>query len=95
MVTLVQASILEVLRLGPNCGTAIRAIVLERTAGNLDLSPGTLYPSLHGMVRDGLVLSDRSPPNGKGGRPKVVYTLTEKGSHLAGRLREQVRSFYG
>lgn len=59
-----------------------------------DLSPGTLYPTLHRMERDGLLVSERVVV---GGRMRRVYTATsvgvaalEEGRHAARELANEI-----
>jgi PadR family transcriptional regulator, regulatory protein PadR len=43
------------------------------------LSPGTIYPILHGLEKEGFLHSDSQLVNGK---IRKCYTATEKGKHL-------------
>ena len=87
-------AILEVLVDQEGYGLEIRERVRQRTGGALFLGPGSLYPSLHALQRDGLAVS-REEKQPHGGRPKVYYTLTEFGRKVADGLREEARMLYG
>lgn len=56
------------------------------------LSPGTLYPLLHGMERNGLLCSE-AKPNGR--RPRRVYTATSKGRRALAMAKKRVRELFG
>ncbi len=55
------------------------------------LSPGTLYPTLHRLERDGYL---QRQPRVVAGKARVYYTVTEKGigalSEARGKIRELV-----
>ncbi len=55
-------------------GYAIRGVIEERTGGQLDLGPGTLYEALHRMVESKWI---RVVEGGDG--RKKTYTLTSAG----------------
>lgn len=90
-------AILEVLRrgLGETYGLALRDTVFALTHGTLNLKPGTLYPALAVLEREGLVVShpETAAPK-RGGRPKIFYTLTPKGRAQADELRLHVANLY-
>lgn len=87
-------AILEVLMKGENYGLGIRDEVKERTG--VDLGPGTLYPALHALERDGLVKAREGEKTAeRGGRAKVYYELTAEGARAAVGIRDQVASLYG
>ena len=70
--------ILATLRDGPAHGYALARTIEQRTENALQLREGTLYPALHALERDGLVVSAwETPPNG---RERKTYTLTESGT---------------
>lgn len=52
------------------------------------LSPGTLYPILHGLERDGFLLLRKEVVAGK---VRKVYTLTESGQTTLDEALEKVR----
>lgn len=54
--------------------------IIERLAFHgYVLSPGTLYPILHGLERDGLL---RSREEVKGNRRRVIYAITDDGRRV-------------
>jgi len=69
--------LLAALREEPRHGYAIVKDLRERSAGELDVFEGTLYPALHRLERAGLVASRWSAA---AGRRRRVYQLTRKGS---------------
>jgi DNA-binding PadR family transcriptional regulator len=56
------------------------------------LSPGTLYPLLHGMEREGYL---KSSERQSGGRIRKFYRATRKGRAALKRARDQVRELFG
>lgn len=52
------------------------------------ISPGTLYPTLHRLEREGLLRSRRVVEEGHARR---VYRITAKGRRALGRMREALR----
>jgi DNA-binding PadR family transcriptional regulator len=56
------------------------------------LSPGTLYPLLHGLERNGLLRSTIAP-NGR--RPRRVYVATARGRRSLMVAKERVRDLFG
>ena len=52
--------------------------------GYKNLSPGTLYPTLHGLESEGYLTSDRRLD---GGRWRRYYTLTPKGTRTLRQVR--------
>ncbi len=57
------------------------------------ISPGTLYPLLHRMVRHGW-LKCRTVPAGGGPRARRDYRLTVKGHEALAQVRAQIRELY-
>ena len=73
MAGFVRLHVLNHARTGPIFGVGI----IERLAFHgYVLSPGTLYPILHGLERDGYL---RSREEINGNRRRVIYQLTEAG----------------
>ena len=70
--------ILATLRDGPTHGYALARTIERRTENALQLREGTLYPALHALERDGLIVSAWETP--ENGRERKVYTLTEGGA---------------
>ncbi len=56
------------------------------------LSPGTLYPILHGLEKDGLL---RSAEICVGGKIRRVYRITTEGQKALGAAKEKVRELFG
>ncbi|AGK60834.1 transcriptional regulator, PadR family [Archaeoglobus sulfaticallidus PM70-1] len=55
------------------------------------LSPGTLYPILHEMERDGLLQSKKVVVNGK---VRKVYRITEKGLKMLEMAKKRVKELF-
>lgn len=68
--------VLIALREGPKHGYEIASHLEARSAGFFSLSYGALYPILHKLERDGLIVGSWSEGEGK---RKKVYSLTEPG----------------
>jgi len=56
-----------------------------------EISPGTLYPLLHRMVRLGWLKCKVEP---RGGRARRDYRLTPQGRRALHLVREQIRELY-
>ena len=69
--------LLATLRDGPAHGYALARTIERRTENALQLREGTLYPALHALEREGLILSAWETP--AGGRERKVYRLTPSG----------------
>lgn len=69
--------ILATLKDGPAHGYALARTIERRTENALQLREGTLYPALHALERDGLIVSAWETP--ENGRERKTYTLTESG----------------
>lgn len=76
--------ILATLRDSPAHGYGLARTIEQRTENALQLREGTLYPALHGLERDGLIVSAWEMP--ENGRERKVYTLTQSGEK---KLEEQ------
>jgi DNA-binding PadR family transcriptional regulator len=57
-----------------------------------DISPGTLYPMLHGMVRKGYLQVRQEGP---GKRDRRLYTITPTGEAALVEARNRVRELFG
>lgn len=55
--------------------------------GYAQISPGTLYPTLHGLEEAGYLISERRLD---GGRWRRYYTITPEGRALLKRIRRQL-----
>ena len=53
-----------------------------------EISPGTLYPMLHGLEKEGLLISIRQAVDGKMRR---YYTITEEGKEALSEVRAKAR----
>lgn len=71
--------ILYNLRNEPSHGYAIAKHIKQTTNGVLDFKEGTLYPTLHGMQKQGLVETYKEQVNG---RKRNYYRLTDKGHKM-------------
>jgi PadR family transcriptional regulator, regulatory protein PadR len=85
--------VLSVLADGPLYGYAISKQVAAKSNGAIRLTPGVLYPLLHGMEQGGLLLSSwetiQAPGNEdeEKGRKRKWYRLSAKGKkRLAQRI---------
>jgi DNA-binding PadR family transcriptional regulator len=68
------------------------AIIEELRRHGYDLSPGTLYPMLHGLERKGYL---RSHKEGSGQRARRVYRITVRGRAALRDAREKVKELFG
>ena len=73
---------------GPLHGYALVERLRERSAGEVDLAAGTIYPALHRLERARLVRSRWESPGNQ--RRRRVYTLTRSGQT---RLRRELESW--
>ena len=71
--TLVLAALAD----GPQHGYAIAQEINKRTGDSLKFKQGTLYPVLHTLEREGLVVGEWQHVLGE--RPRLVYAITEAG----------------
>ncbi len=63
------------------------ALMRELARHGYEDSPGTLYPTLHGLARDGLLVREERV---EGGRLRKYYRATAKGRETLALGREQV-----
>ncbi|MEY2474378.1 MAG: PadR family transcriptional regulator, regulatory protein PadR [Actinomycetota bacterium] len=82
--------LLSVLRDGPAHGYAVIARVAERSDGHFDFAEGTVYPALHKLESEGLVVSDWST---EGGRKRRVYALSAAGGEALAELKAEWTRF--
>ena len=71
-------------------GYEITRLVEEVTEGQIQITEGALYPSLHKLEADGLLVSERVMI---GKRVRKYYSLTTKGQTAASRNVEDYFSF--
>lgn len=64
----------------------------ELSSGNYQLTEGALYPLLHKLVQDGLLVAESEKVNG---RSRRYYRITEEGRAAAADRREEFRQFLG
>lgn len=82
-----EAMVLAALQEGPLHGYGIVRAIRGRSEGVLKLGEGQLYPILHRLEEDGLVLGDWEMQDGK--PPRKLYSLTDSGQGaLVARRRE-------
>ncbi len=75
---------------GKMYGYEIARYVRERSEGQLELTEGALYPTLHKLEADGLVATEKVQV---GHRTRKYYRLTALGTEAAGRKREEFALF--
>jgi len=68
--------ILHTLQSGQLHGYAIAKLIKEESEGILDFKEGTLYPTLHGLQKQGMIEMFQEIENG---RQRNYYRLTTKG----------------
>lgn len=71
-----ELAVLRVLLDGPQHGYAIVQSIATRTAGTLQFGEGSIYPILHKLEQEGLLLTRRETIRG---RERIVYRLSKKG----------------
>ncbi|MDZ4858017.1 MAG: PadR family transcriptional regulator [Candidatus Hydrogenedentes bacterium] len=71
-----QTQILEALLAGPEFGYPLAQTIKKRTPGLLDNQEALIYPALHELENDGLLISYEQTVKG---RPRRYYKLTERG----------------
>ena len=67
-------------------------IIEELRRHGYEISPGTLYPMLHGLERKGYLTSQ---PQGSGKRARRLYRITAKGQAALAEAREKVKELFG
>jgi DNA-binding PadR family transcriptional regulator len=68
---------------GPKHGHAIREDVLRRTAGRVDLGPGTLYGAIKRLDRRGWIAEVADPEGDAGDGRRRTYRLSGSGREAA------------
>ena len=86
----VEMLILEVVAQGPTYGYEITQTVLTRTTGRFELKEGSLYPALHRLERQKLLIASWSEHDG---RRRKYYKLTAAGDKALAARRDEWRSF--
>jgi PadR family transcriptional regulator PadR len=75
---------------GPLHGYAITRRVEEITGGNMKLTYGALYPVLHKLESDGVLVTNSENFNN---RTRIYYTLTQKGDALVAEKVKELTEF--
>jgi DNA-binding PadR family transcriptional regulator len=68
---------------GPKHGHAIRQDVMDRTAGRVDMGPGTLYGAIKRLDRRGSIEEIDPPAGEEGDGRRRFYRLTGEGREAA------------
>lgn len=71
--------ILSVLSKGPLHGYGVLKEIKDKSEGCCTITPGTIYPVLRELERDGFIVSSRAVT---GGRIRVTYELTDRGKQV-------------
>lgn len=74
----------------PAHGYALITSLREQSGGTFDLPEGTVYPALHRLERDGLVISSWDTSTG---RRRRVYRLTPDGNAALTEQRREWTTF--
>ena len=73
----------------PICGSWM---IEELHEHGYQISPGTLYPMLHGLAREGYLTMKQEGP---GKRARRLYTTTTKGRHALAEAKHRVQELFG
>lgn len=76
---------------GPVHGYGLISALRARSDGAFDLPEGTVYPALHRMEKDGLVVSRWDHASA---RRRRVYALTPDGHHARVAKQDDLRGFF-
>ena len=71
-------------------GYEITQYVRERSGGEIELTEGALYPSLHKLEAEGWVVTEQVRI---GNRTRKYYRLTPEGNKVSGRKRQEFEAF--
>ena len=77
-------------REGRMYGYQMSKLVEDMSGGQYKLTEGALYPLLHKLVKDGLLVTETETVNG---RARRYYRITEAGKAAAADRREEFRRF--
>jgi len=83
--------ILAVLRDGARHGYDVAREVERRSGNRISFNDGTLYPTLHALEKEGLIVSIWEQPVGE--RRRRIYALNEQGLHELNRQMTAWRDF--
>ena len=78
-------------REGRMYGYQMNKRVTELSDGSYQLTEGALYPLLHKLVKDGLLVTETEKVNG---RSRRYYRITEAGREAANVQREEFQRFF-
>ena len=70
--------VLAVLQTGPRHGYAVAREIERRTENSLRCKEGTLYPTLHTLQKEGLIIGEWQKE--AGGRDRKIYSITPAGT---------------
>jgi len=87
-----SALILSVLKEGDSYGYAISKIVRDVSEGKINWREGSLYPVLKRLEQDGLISSAWKT---EGSRPRLYYSIEEKGIQFLSKNMEQLQLIIG
>lgn len=82
--------VLSILNEKPYYGYELIKTLKQRSNDTFDMKEGTLYPILHKLENDGLVASANQEVSG---RVRKVYSITEKGSKVLAREKQEWTEF--
>jgi len=71
--------ILSVLSKGPLHGYGVLKEIKDKSDGCCTITPGTIYPVLRELERDGFIVSSKAMT---GGRIRITYELTSRGKQV-------------
>lgn len=83
--------VLSVLKKDDEYGWGIIMQLSERSDKTFEMREGTLYPVLHALETEGLIVSYEQ--NTSAGRRRKYYHITDKGQKELARQKEQWESF--
>lgn len=91
-----KTALLQALISGDGFGLELMDRVRDATNGALKLGPGTIYPALRDLEKDGLIESYRANPlPERRGRPRIYYAITADGRRVFHEKRKSVVGFFG
>ena len=82
--------LLSILADGPAHGYAVIETLRQRSSGTFDLPEGTIYPALHRLEKQSLLISDWTEESG---RRKRIYKLTPKGKQALSQRQQEWQKF--
>lgn len=85
-----QMLVLAILAEKPYYGYELIKTLKQRSNDTFDMKEGTLYPILHKLENDGMVESSNQEVSG---RVRKVYAITEKGSRVLAKEKQEWTEF--